>query len=190
MELRGEAERLGVMVCEVPLYWYGMILWDATPKGPLPAGVLGFTFRAGGSKMRGMSEYPPPPPVPEQPQASVPQNSGNGGETPPLAIIGLVLGILSILTALLGCCCGVFTALPAAIMGGLAAYFGYSIRKQIEEGLVSRNAEGLAMGALVTGGIGCVLGILFSILGIIGLIFNLALGAGDIMRIINEAQGL
>jgi len=77
---------------------------------------------------------------------------GTGGGTNALAIVSLVLGIISLVAWLIACC-GVVVAIPALITGFIALQKPYG--------------RGMAIGGLVTAGIGLVLSIINWIVGII-----------------------
>jgi hypothetical protein len=112
---------------------------------------------------------PPPAPVaawqdqglgantPFQPPAV----SGAGGQNQTLAIVSLVLGILSI------CLCGIITGIPALITGFMA-------KNKADENPGEFGGRGMALGGMITGGIGTVLGLL----GIMYWIYLLSMGGG------------
>jgi hypothetical protein len=80
-----------------------------------------------------------------------------------MAIAALVLGILGI-----PCCCGVFTALPAAVLG----FIEYG---RIGRGTSSPKGKGMAIA-------GIVLGILFAVLGCGQLVWYFFFGGMKIMQ--------
>lgn len=93
-----------------------------------------------------MTEIPPPPPMGMPVGASDEKNS--------LGVWALVLGILSIV------CCGLFTGIPAIILGN-------NSKKAAAEGRASNGP---------LGNVGFILGIIGTVLGTLGLIFALANG--------------
>lgn len=93
-----------------------------------------------------MTEIPPPPPMGMPVGASDEKNS--------LGVWALVLGILSIV------CCGLFTGIPAIIVGN-------NSKKAAAAGLASNGP---------LGNVGFILGIIGTVLGTLGLIFALANG--------------
>jgi Domain of unknown function (DUF4190) len=99
-------------------------------------------------------QAPPPPPPPPGYGAPVP--GGQAAEHPRATLI-MILGILSIP------CCGLFTGIPAIIMGK---------RAQDE---IARSGGGLGGESKVKAGYIC--GIIGTVLSILGLIVNLAIRA-------------
>jgi hypothetical protein len=113
-----------------------------------------------------------PPPAPAQnwgnqglgqntPFSPPPAMAGAGGENKTLAIVSLVCGVLSCL-----CCISVLTG-PAALITGFIA-----------NGNISKNpamygGKGLAMGGMITGALGTIIGILALILQLTGALANL-----------------
>lgn len=93
-----------------------------------------------------MTEIPPPPPMGMPVGASDEKNS--------LGVWALVLGILSIV------CCGLFTGIPAIILGN-------NSKKAAAEGRANNGN---------LGNVGFILGIVGTVLGTLGLIFALANG--------------
>jgi hypothetical protein len=109
-----------------------------------------------------MMSQPPPPPPPPGGEFGPPGSyggppAGYGARTAPGAVGSLVLGILGLVL------CGIFTAIPAVIMGNKARRLIDSSRGQYE-------GRGMATAGLVMGWIGIAL----SIVGIIVLIILVA----------------
>jgi hypothetical protein len=96
----------------------------------------------------------PPPPPPPQYGAPAP---GGAPASHPRATLILVLGILSIP------CCGLFTGIPAIILGNNA-------KKEIA-------ASGGTMGGQGAVNAGYICGIIGTVLSIVGLIINIAIRA-------------
>ncbi|HEX5090372.1 MAG TPA: DUF4190 domain-containing protein [Nocardioides sp.] len=97
-------------------------------------------------------DSPPPPPPPPPPYAAAPANH-------PRATLILVLGILSIP------CCGLFTGIPAIILGNTA-------RKEIA-------ASGGTIGGQGLVNAGYICGIIGTVLSVVGIIINIAIRAGS-----------
>ena len=102
---------------------------------------------------------PPPPPFGGTPGVSpgtgygptpayTGPTSGSGQKTNVLAIVSLVSGILALLT-----CGGCFVVSIAAIVTGVMG------RNQIRDSNGLEKGDGLALGGLITGGVGLVLGL-------------------------------
>lgn len=91
---------------------------------------------------------PPPPPPPAAPQPGFP-GAGGSEEKNNLGTMALVFGILSLV------CCGLLAGIPAIIIG-----------KKSQEA----QAQGLATNGQM-GKIGFILGIIGSVLSVLGLIF-------------------
>lgn len=98
-----------------------------------------------------MSYDNPPPPPPPQYGAPVPGASPGG--TNKKAIWSLVLGILGLV------CCGIFTGIPAIILGSMA-------RKETAAG--GQQGGGMATAGLVLGIVACVWGVISLILAATG----------------------
>lgn len=103
-----------------------------------------------------MSYDNPPPPPPPQYGAPMP---GAAGANHPRATLILVLGILSIP------CCGLFTGIPAIILGTTA-------KKEIA-------ASGGTVGGSGAVNAGYICGIIGTVLSVIGIILNIALRMGN-----------
>ena len=86
-----------------------------------------------------------------------------------MAIAALVLGILGA-----PCCCGIFAALPALIVGFIE--FG-----RINRGTSSQKGKTFAI-------IGMILGIIFSLLGCIQLIWMLFFGGLNVLRSMSHSH--
>lgn len=93
-----------------------------------------------------MSYNNPPPPPP--PQYGAPMSGANAG-TNKKAVWALVLGILGLL------CCGIFTGIPAIILGS-------SARKEVDA--TGQQGRGMATAGLVLGIIACIWGVIYLIL--------------------------
>jgi hypothetical protein len=78
----------------------------------------------------------------------------------PLAIASLVTGILSIV------CCFAFGGL-GVVLGGAGVVLGYLAKQQIAESGGTQQGDPLALGGMITGGIGAVLGLIGLILFIV-----------------------
>ena len=91
-----------------------------------------------------MTEVPPPPPAMPAPLGNSEKNS--------LGVWALVLGILSIV------CCGLFTGIPAIILGNMG-------KKAAAEGRATNGS--LANVGLILGIVGCVLTVIGFIFGAI-----------------------
>lgn len=85
-----------------------------------------------------------------------PPPAGTEGEDKTMAIVSLVLGVLSIL------CCGLFTGIPAVIVG-------FMHKNKVEANPNQYGGRGLALAGIITGAIG-------TVLFIIGIILQIALG--------------
>lgn len=105
------------------------------------------SYQPGGQAMAGGSSWqaPPPPPYP-----------GTGQKAQGLAIGSLVCGLLSIV-----CCMGLFTGIPAIILGVIA------MNKEKADP-ANYGGRGMAMAGAITGGIGVLLSLGWIILNIIG----------------------
>jgi hypothetical protein len=90
-------------------------------------------------------QAPPPPPFP-----------GGGNKQQGFAIGSLVCGILSIV-----CCMGLFTGIPAVILGVIA------MNKEKAEP-ANYGGKGMAMAGTITGGIGILLSLVWIVVNIIG----------------------
>lgn len=100
-----------------------------------------------------MTDYPPPPAnVPAQPMPM----GGNPEEKNSLGVWALVLGILTL-------CCGIFSGIPAIILGVMS-------RKAQEEGKATNGNLGT---------IGMVIAIVLIVLNLIGVIVSFATGTFD-----------
>jgi hypothetical protein len=97
-------------------------------------------------------DSPPPPPPPPPPYAAAPANH-------PRATLILVLGILSIP------CCGLFTGIPAIILGNTA-------RNEIAASGGTIGGQGLVNAGFICGIIG-------TVLSVVGIIVNIAIRAGS-----------
>jgi len=106
---------------------------------------------------------PPPAPVSEWQNQNIGANTpfqppgAAAGQDKTLAIISLVCGILSIL------CCGLFTGIPAIITG-------YMAKNNVDSNPNQYTGRGMALAGIITGAIG-------TVLFIIGIILQIALGA-------------
>ena len=103
-------------------------------------------------KPPGETQPPPPPPSPawQQPPATPPaygQPTAPGAPTNKKATWALILGILGLL------CCGIFTAIPALIVGIMA-------NKEIGASGGNQAGRGMAIAAIVLGIVGIVLSLL------------------------------
>lgn len=104
------------------------------------------SYQPGGQAMGGTGwQAPPPPPFP-----------GAGNKQQGLAIGSLVCGLLSIV-----CCLGLFTGIPAVVLGVIA------MNKEKADP-ASYGGRGMAMAGAITGGIGILLSLGWIILNIIG----------------------
>lgn len=101
---------------------------------------------------------PPSGPFP-YPYGALPPGSASNG----LAIAALVLGIAAIVTSWL---CGI-----GAVAGVLAVVFGIIGLKRADA-LPGRPAAGMAVAGIVTGAIGAVLATVFTVLIVVGVIFD------------------
>lgn len=106
-----------------------------------------------------MSYDNPPPPPPPQYGAPPPPPGGGAPANHPRATLILVLGILSIP------CCGLFTGIPAIILGNTA-------KKEIA-------ASGGTIGGAGAVNAGFICGIIGTVLSVIGIIANIAIYAGN-----------
>ena len=93
-----------------------------------------------------MSYDNPPPPPPPQYGAPMPGASAGNNKK---AVWSLVLGILGLV------CCGIFTGIPAIILGS-------SARKEIAR--TGQGGSGMATAGLVLGVIACIWGVIYLIL--------------------------
>jgi hypothetical protein len=96
---------------------------------------------------------PPPPPPPDAPWQTPPSGYGRpvasvGSPTNQKATWALILGILGPL------CCGVFTAVPALILGIMA-------RKEIDASGGRQSGRGMAIAGIILGIVGIIVSILF-----------------------------
>ena len=129
----------------------------AEPEPFNPPPVNPFDLPADQQRNQAMAEpqWTPPPvqqsnwqePAGGPAQFGVPPSAATGGENKTLAIISLVCGILSCL-----CCVSVITGPAGAIMGWMA-------KGKAEQNPREYGGRGLAMGGLITGIIGTLLGI-------------------------------
>jgi hypothetical protein len=97
---------------------------------------------------QGSTGFQPPPP---------PAYPGTGPKQQGFAIGSLVCGILSIV-----CCMGIFTGIPAVILGIMA------MNKE-KENPTLYGGRGMALAGVITGGIGSVIGTIWLLLQIVGL---------------------
>jgi hypothetical protein len=104
-----------------------------------------------------MSYDNPPPPPPPPPAYGAPMPGGQAANHPRAQMI-LILGILSIP------CCGLFTGIPAIVMGKSAQ----------EE--IDRSGGAVGGAGLVKAGFIC--GIIGTALSILGILVNIAIRAG------------
>jgi hypothetical protein len=107
--------------------------------------TLQFSKQGNVTFMNGTTPPPMPPPAPAM-----------SPKTEPLAIWSLVLGIVSLV------CCGILAAIPAVI-------FGHKALDKIKNSSGTLDGNGLAVGGLITGYIGAVLGTI-SIIGLLAAI--------------------
>jgi hypothetical protein len=99
--------------------------------------------------------YGAPPPPPSAPYGGSPYGGQPAAGTNQKAIWALVTGILSVT------CCGLFTAIPAVILGNMA-------RK--ETSTTGQGGRGLATAGLVLGIISLVLSVIYLLLVVSGVI--------------------
>ena len=96
---------------------------------------------------------PPPPPPPDAPWQSPPPGPGQpgapvGSPTNQKATWALILGILGPL------CCGIFTAIPALILGIVA-------RKEIDASGGRQSGGGMAIAGIILGIVGIIVSVVF-----------------------------
>jgi hypothetical protein len=84
---------------------------------------------------------------------NAPMSAAGAGQNKTLAIVSLVLGILSIP------CCGVLTGVPAVIVGFIA-------KSKINSNPSEYGGAGLALGGIITGVLGTIIGIILLIVQI------------------------
>jgi hypothetical protein len=92
-----------------------------------------------------------PPPSPTPPGAAV-----AGGPANSKALISLILGIVSVVLVA-SCFCG-FLALP---VGAPALILGWMARNEINASGGAQSGAGVALGGLITGGIGTAIGVIY-----------------------------
>ena len=109
--------------------------------------------------------------------------------TPPaksnsLALIGLILGIISVLIIILGCCLfPIIGGIIGTIFAIAAFIMGFVARKQIKEQNGSQSQMKLATAALILGIVGFVFGLINMVYGII---VNLVLSGPTIDQIFQD----
>jgi hypothetical protein len=101
------------------------------------------------------------------PSPGAAQIQTGGGQTNALAIVALVFGILSLT---IGCCC--WTHIPFGLTAVICGFLGMNKAKETGTG------NGMALAGVICGGIALVL---YTILAIVGLIFNLGVGGAEFM---------
>ncbi|MCJ7696430.1 MAG: DUF4190 domain-containing protein [Anaerolineaceae bacterium] len=86
-----------------------------------------------------------------------------------LGLIGMIAGIVAVVSLLAGCCVLPVVGQVFAIIFGLAALImGFIARKQIKESDGEQGGSGMALAALIMGGAALVIGVLLAILAIVG----------------------
>jgi len=87
-----------------------------------------------------------------------------------MALLGMIAGIIADVALLFSACTLGVTLVFAIIFGIAALIFGFIGRKQIKESGGKEGGDGMALAALITGGIGVGLGLIGLILalGILG----------------------
>lgn len=85
-----------------------------------------------------------------EPMQNAPMSAAGAGQNKTLAIVSLVLGILSIP------CCGVLTGVPAIIVGIIA-------KNKVNSNPSEFGGAGLALGGIITGVLGTIIGIILII---------------------------
>ena len=107
-----------------------------------------------GYGQQGYGQQPPgyPPPGAPGGYGQAPQ------QTSPLAIVSLVLGIVGIP------CCTFF------VLGIGAVVTGFLARKQIAESQGRLKGDGMALAGLIVGGVGVVIGVLYWVLILVGVV--------------------
>ncbi len=93
----------------------------------------------------------------------------------PLAVVSLVLGILSVLFALLGLCC--FLGLPGIPLGIAAAVCGHLALRQVRHG--RHTGRGPTLVGLITGYAGAALALVLTVVYVIVIIVSAASSGGD-----------
>jgi hypothetical protein len=106
------------------------------------------------------------------PSPGAAQIQTGGGQTNALAIVALVFGILSLT---IGCCC--WTHIPFGLTAVICGFLGMNKAKETGTG------NGMALAGVICGGIALVL---YTILAIVGLIFNLGVGGAEFMNDLNN----
>jgi len=90
------------------------------------------------------------------------------GKTNTLAIIGLILGIISVLMILTSCCVlPLFNSIVGLIFGIAALILGLMAKKQIKEQGSSQSQAKMANAAFILGIVGIVIGLIGLVLAII-----------------------
>ena len=106
------------------------------------------------------------------PSPGAAQIQTGGGQTNAFAIVALVFGILSLT---IGCCC--WTHIPFGLTAVICGFLGMNKAKETGTG------NGMALAGVICGGIALVL---YTILAIVGLIFNLGVGGAEFMKELNN----
>lgn len=120
--------------------------WASQPPAQSNWGDTPGSYQPGGQGMAGTGwQAPPPPPFP-----------GSGNKQQGFAIASLICGLLSIV-----CCMGLFTGIPAVILGIIA------MNKEKADP-ANYGGRGMALGGAITGGLGILLSLGWIILNIIG----------------------
>lgn len=86
-----------------------------------------------------------------------------------LGLIGMISGIVAVVSLLAGCCVLPIVGQIFGIIFGLAALImGFIARKQVKESDGEQGGSGMALAALIMGGATLVLAVIFVILAIVG----------------------
>jgi hypothetical protein len=104
-----------------------------------------------------------PPNAPAYPSAPQPASG--------MAIGALVVGIISIVIALPGCCCTPIWLL-SGMLGLVGVILGYLGMQECNRG--EKSGKGMAMAGLICGGIGLAISLLFFVLMMLGVVANVA----------------
>ena len=97
-----------------------------------------------------------------------------------MALLGMIGGIIADVALLASCCILPVVGHIFAIIFGIAALiFGFIGRKQIKESDGEEGGDGMALAALITGGIGVGL-------GLVGLVFYLIVGIASFVPFFSD----
>lgn len=116
------------------------------------------------------SPWQSPPPSPMQPfqqqtPAYVPPVYSIGGSDQTLPTISLVLGSCSVLFSLVFCCFGGALGLPLGIAAGVTGFMGMN---NVNQNPQKYGGKGMAIGGMITGGVGVLFSLGWLLLIIIG----------------------